>query len=261
MSMKILSAFLALTLLSGTAQAAVVLGDVTTESVLLADNVTLATRYREFESVGRNGNDFEHFLGRGDLGGGPNRVQSNLQYAAASAGTSANAFSLSLTGGTLASVLNGNSLSIANAFAFAGASADQPFDTLEFGLRDGANGNGTFTLTNLKLTGTTYLGQAVVDQALADIAAVDGGGFRYRALTGIDFRQNFTLTGTLNLIGGFGNSAELNRLEMRLGNGPITQPAVGGVPEPATWAMMILGFGLIGAAVRRRRGGLVVEAA
>jgi hypothetical protein len=29
--------------------------------------------------------------------------------------------------------------------------------------------------------------------------------------------------------------------------------AVGGVPEPASWAMMIAGFGLIGAATRRRR--------
>jgi hypothetical protein len=28
---------------------------------------------------------------------------------------------------------------------------------------------------------------------------------------------------------------------------------VGGVPEPATWAMMILGFGLVGAAARQRR--------
>lgn len=31
------------------------------------------------------------------------------------------------------------------------------------------------------------------------------------------------------------------------------QAAGGGVPEPASWAMMILGFGLAGAAVRRRR--------
>lgn len=29
---------------------------------------------------------------------------------------------------------------------------------------------------------------------------------------------------------------------------------VGAVPEPGTWAMMILGFGLCGAALRRRRG-------
>ncbi|MGL6042555.1 MAG: PEPxxWA-CTERM sorting domain-containing protein, partial [Sandaracinobacteroides sp.] len=27
------------------------------------------------------------------------------------------------------------------------------------------------------------------------------------------------------------------------------------VPEPATWGMMILGFGLVGATMRRRRAG------
>lgn len=30
--------------------------------------------------------------------------------------------------------------------------------------------------------------------------------------------------------------------------------AVTGVPEPATWAMMVLGFGALGGAIRRRRG-------
>jgi hypothetical protein len=33
----------------------------------------------------------------------------------------------------------------------------------------------------------------------------------------------------------------------------IAQPVVSGVPEPLTWAMMIAGFGLVGAAVRQRR--------
>ena len=32
------------------------------------------------------------------------------------------------------------------------------------------------------------------------------------------------------------------------------------VPEPATWAMMIAGFGLAGAALRRRKGGLALAA-
>ena len=32
--------------------------------------------------------------------------------------------------------------------------------------------------------------------------------------------------------------------------------SVAAVPEPATWAMMILGFGLVGGAMRRRRGGM-----
>jgi hypothetical protein len=36
-------------------------------------------------------------------------------------------------------------------------------------------------------------------------------------------------------------------------NGQVIIPPIGGVPEPATWAMMLLGFGGVGAVVRRRR--------
>ncbi len=35
-------------------------------------------------------------------------------------------------------------------------------------------------------------------------------------------------------------------------------PLNGGVPEPATWAMMILGLGGAGAMLRRRRGAAVL---
>jgi hypothetical protein len=34
----------------------------------------------------------------------------------------------------------------------------------------------------------------------------------------------------------------------------IGLPVPGGVPEPATWAMMLLGFGAAGMALRRNRG-------
>lgn len=40
----------------------------------------------------------------------------------------------------------------------------------------------------------------------------------------------------------------------------VSTPATPGVPEPATWAMLIAGFGLVGAAARRRRGGGAVPA-
>jgi hypothetical protein len=45
------------------------------------------------------------------------------------------------------------------------------------------------------------------------------------------------------------------------GGSPVAQLAinVGGVPEPTSWAMLITGFGLVGAAARRRRN-LVVAA-
>ncbi len=38
-------------------------------------------------------------------------------------------------------------------------------------------------------------------------------------------------------------------------------PAVGGVPEPESWALLIAGFGLTGAAMRRRHGGLRIVTA
>jgi hypothetical protein len=50
--------------------------------------------------------------------------------------------------------------------------------------------------------------------------------------------------GTFNLSGGFtAGPATLT----------ISQAAVAGVPEPGTWVMMLLGFGAIGASMRRRR--------
>ena len=38
-----------------------------------------------------------------------------------------------------------------------------------------------------------------------------------------------------------------------IGDTPIPNP---GVPEPATWAMLIAGFGLVGATMRRRRAAI-----
>jgi hypothetical protein len=43
----------------------------------------------------------------------------------------------------------------------------------------------------------------------------------------------------------------------RLGASTLTITTGGPVPEPATWAMLIAGFGLVGAAARRRRQGAV----
>ncbi len=40
-----------------------------------------------------------------------------------------------------------------------------------------------------------------------------------------------------------------------------TAPAVGGVPEPAAWAMLIAGFGLVGATMRRRSAAAPVVSA
>jgi hypothetical protein len=44
------------------------------------------------------------------------------------------------------------------------------------------------------------------------------------------------------------------RVDSIAGTADLAPPATGGVPEPSTWAVMILGFGAAGAALRYRRG-------
>lgn len=52
---------------------------------------------------------------------------------------------------------------------------------------------------------------------------------------------------------GFYNYSQAQVLYAGIEEDVITPPP-GGVPEPATWAMLILGFGLVGSTMRRRRG-------
>lgn len=238
--------------LAAPADAAAVVSGPSETSSFLSGFTTIGTRHREFESTVRNGGDQEHFLGRNDLGNAANRTGADHRYVLGD-----NAFSLTLSNGTLTSVMNGNRLSIADVFTWSGAAADQPFDTLQFAIRDGQAGVGVIALNNLSLSGTNYFGTSVSNVALGSFAGVDGGGFRFWTVTGIDFRQDFTFSGTLSLTtasGNFAGSAELNRVEFTIGNGPITQPVI---PEPATWTMMIAGFAFVGAALRGRRAGAV----
>jgi hypothetical protein len=64
-----------------------------------------------------------------------------------------------------------------------------------------------------------------------------------------DFNGTFTMT----FAGAGGDSANIGPL---LDNVLVTQ-----VPEPATWAMLIAGFGLVGAFARRQRAGIARAAA
>lgn len=63
---------------------------------------------------------------------------------------------------------------------------------------------------------------------------------------------NFTATSdstTLSLYNGTTNTDFIGLDNVSISGGP----AVGGVPEPASWAMMIVGFGMIGAGMRYRK--------
>jgi ABC-type sugar transport system substrate-binding protein len=92
--------------------------------------------------------------------------------------------------------------------------------------------------TNVFLTGTGILGNVAVPETSPDPSEV-------RSLAGLNVGPgSFTLTvqgrpGTSN--GSFG--------------GTLAFAAASAVPEPSTWAMMLIGFGAVGYSMRRRKVG------
>jgi hypothetical protein len=83
-----------------------------------------------------------------------------------------------------------------------------------------------------------------------------GGGVSRFGLRGIDASSFLDPTNTQAFVTGltFVDAGPVNMIQT-----PFTAN-VGGVPEPASWAMLIAGFGLVGAAARRRRQGARVSA-
>lgn len=81
--------------------------------------------------------------------------------------------------------------------------------------------------------------------AIADITAAAGGQF---LLSGHVISPTAFGPAELNqFVAGSTTSNDITQLELTF------SATGGGVPEPATWAMMIIGFGAIGASMRRRQ--------
>ncbi len=71
---------------------------------------------------------------------------------------------------------------------------------------------------------------------------VGGTGFYFFQPGAFNAVGSYTTQGWPNPSNGFGNA----------GDGFLTVALSGAVPEPASWALMLAGFGLVGAATRRR---------
>jgi len=67
--------------------------------------------------------------------------------------------------------------------------------------------------------------------------------FSVTAATGITFSGGFDIDGDIGTYSQFRTTGVTSRIG----------GAVGGVPEPASWALMLTGFGLVGVAARRRQ--------
>lgn len=107
-----------------------------------------------------------------------------------------------------------------------------PHDTV-LGAIDGLNGSATLNFGSLNLSGLTIVGAHFGNTP-------DSPDNNVTAFWLVDLGN--TTTHTLTLTNGQGSS-----------NAQIFGTGVPAVPEPATWAMMLMGFAGIGASMRRRR--------
>lgn len=89
------------------------------------------------------------------------------------------------------------------------------------------------SITNVDFTSATLNG---ISLALSPTGVFETGGISLATLAG---NQTLVINGTSGGNGSFGGNVSF-------------APAGGVVPEPATWALMILGFGLVGGMMRRR---------
>jgi hypothetical protein len=113
--------------------------------------------------------------------------------------------------------------------------------------------NGTVPLTSIALTGADIFGFEG-----DGLSAYGGGNF---GLTGYEGPgTSFTVTdannGIVNFLNGgipVGGTAYFSLEENLAPNGVPIVSVGSAAPEPATWAMMILGFGMAGVAFRRRK--------
>ena len=97
---------------------------------------------------------------------------------------------------------------------------------------------------------TDAVSQVQINGANFDQGAPDGFGHALIAgsngITFIDYRASGSILAPnfVTFVGGFNNIDDI---------APLAGPGSGGVPEPAAWVMMLLGFALIGSSIRRRQ--------
>ncbi|WCL54017.1 PEPxxWA-CTERM sorting domain-containing protein [Gimibacter soli] len=128
----------------------------------------------------------------------------------------------------------------------------------------GASGNpNDVYVRNGIMDGTSLTHDSTYASGISDIFLVNGLSVLFSNVHGQMLDETFWPTANASNLFAFNEITDLNWGRVSTNEGLITlgniTMTVGGVPEPATWLTMIMGFGLAGVAVRRRRVACAVQ--
>lgn len=132
------------------------------------------------------------------------------------------------------------------------------FDIVDFlGFSGTFSGAGTYTISDVLFTVGVNANTAATSSSVFNLTgAFDGNPFSFSVPYTIDINSNDTLTIGGNTLTAGGYNIFFNTLTLNSGVGnPVggtLTATVTAVPEPATWALMLIGFGAAGYAMRRR---------
>lgn len=150
---------------------------------------------------------------------------------------------------------------LAMTFAFAASTSAQAAHFFEFDGNSGVYGNADVQMSPFMRTFTFDTGDGILSSTISSVGT---------GVTDIDF-NSVTLNGMeFDIVSsGFSELRQILNIPVTAGtqtvmvsgtggtdgsySGVLSFRGAGAVPEPATWAMMIFGFGAIGATMRRRK--------
>jgi PEP-CTERM motif len=172
---------------------------------------------------------------------GPDTVTINFDSPVSSL---TSALQLTLTGGT------GNAFDFTYAFSRSGAA-----NLVGFGFDTNPNLASVTGITGplAFAANTTFPGAGNIEACFYSGNNCSAANGQATSFTGT-FTLNFTGSAPFTLNDFVDRYASIAALNNQSGEGHPYVPNVPGVPEPATWAMMLLGFGAVGVALRRRPG-------